>query len=140
MPIFSRTGGTMPSLSSRSAASRWTGNSSGLPCSEASSFARWTASCALTVNLSQRIGMVIPTFSLSDKDKNGFQGLQSFYCMSLRDLGIYDAYCIADRFLSLVASELLQLFILRLAAGAQFLLKLLPEAENLVCKVNGHLV
>jgi hypothetical protein len=28
-----------------------------LPCSEASSFARWTASCALTVNLSQRMGM-----------------------------------------------------------------------------------
>src|ERR1700730_5236194 len=33
------------------------GSSSGLPCSEASSFARWTASCALTVNLSQRIAM-----------------------------------------------------------------------------------
>ncbi len=57
MPIFSNTGGTMPSLSSSSAASRWTGNSSGLPCSEASWLARWTASCALTVNLSQRMGM-----------------------------------------------------------------------------------
>src|SRR5579864_8611421 len=57
MPIFSSTGGTIPSLSSSSAASRWMGRSSGLPCSEASSFARWTASCALTVNLSQRIGM-----------------------------------------------------------------------------------
>src|ERR1700746_2537592 len=57
MPIFSRTGGTMPSLSSSRAASRWMGRSSGLPCSEASSFARWTASCAFTVNLSQRIGM-----------------------------------------------------------------------------------
>src|SRR3981081_1090613 len=57
MPIFSSTGGTMPSRSSTRAASRCTGVSSGLPCSEASSFARWTASCALTVNLSQRMAM-----------------------------------------------------------------------------------
>src|SRR5581483_1113104 len=35
------------------------GCSSGLPCSEASWLARWTASCAFTVNLSQRMGMTI---------------------------------------------------------------------------------
>src|SRR5271166_4043298 len=61
MPIFSRTGATMPSLSSTSAASRWSGASSELPCSEASSFARWTASCAFTVNFSQRIAMIYPS-------------------------------------------------------------------------------
>src|SRR6267378_976819 len=58
MPIFSSTGETMPSRSSTRAASRCAGASSGLPCSEASSFARWTASCALTVNLSQRMAMM----------------------------------------------------------------------------------
>src|SRR5580658_2903778 len=57
MPIFSSTGATIPSRSSTSAASKCTGTSSELPCSEASSLARWTASCAFTVNLSQRIAI-----------------------------------------------------------------------------------
>src|ERR1700674_3191888 len=68
MPIFSSTGGTMPSRSSTRAASRCTGASSGLPCSEASSFARWTASCALTVNLSQRMAMTLLTPDLRNLD------------------------------------------------------------------------
>ena len=59
MPIFSSTGGTMPSRSSSSAASKCSGSNSGLPCSDASSFARCTASCALTVNLSQRIAICV---------------------------------------------------------------------------------
>ena len=48
---------TMPSRSSSSAARMCTGCSSGLPCSLARSFARCMASCAFTVNLSQRIAM-----------------------------------------------------------------------------------
>src|SRR5712692_4652057 len=63
MPIFSSTGGTMPSLSSTKAANRCTGSSSGLPCSEARSLARCTASCAFNVNLSQRIAMMTPVSS-----------------------------------------------------------------------------
>src|SRR5579872_35058 len=70
MPIFSSTGGTMPSLSSSSAASRWIGRSSGLPCSEASWFARWTASCALTVNLSQRMGMDVSLLSFCHSERS----------------------------------------------------------------------
>src|SRR6185503_17112421 len=60
MPIFSSTGCTIPSLSSSSAASRWSGNSSGLPCSEARSLPRCTASCAFTVSFSQRIAIRTP--------------------------------------------------------------------------------
>src|ERR1700722_15910675 len=62
MPTFSSTGGTMPSLSSSRGASRWSGSSSGLPCSEARPFARCPASWALTVNLSQRMGMGVLYF------------------------------------------------------------------------------
>src|SRR6202049_996331 len=50
----------MPSLSSTSAAKRCTGINSGLPFSDARLLARWTASCALTVNLSQRIAIIFP--------------------------------------------------------------------------------
>src|SRR5579863_9737008 len=70
MPIFSSTGETIPSLSSSRAASRCTGSSSGLPCSEARSFARWTASCALTVNLSQRMGMVVLYFPFCHSERS----------------------------------------------------------------------
>src|SRR5215469_6358389 len=71
MPIFSKIGGTMPSLSSNSAARKCSGNSSGLPCSEASWFARCTASCAFTVNLSQRIAMFTPIHSQSAFGQQG---------------------------------------------------------------------
>src|SRR6476661_9909158 len=47
-------------ISSSSAASRWSGNSSGLPCSEARSLPRCTASCAFTVSFSQRIAIRTP--------------------------------------------------------------------------------
>src|SRR5579862_7058117 len=64
MPIFSSTGRIMPSLSSSSAASKCRGNSSGLPCSEASSLPRCTASCAFTVSFSQRIAIRTPFANL----------------------------------------------------------------------------
>src|SRR5438046_3006659 len=63
MPIFSSTGGTIPSLSSSNPASKCSGRTSGLPCSDASSFARCTASCAFTVNLSQRMGIQLFLFA-----------------------------------------------------------------------------
>src|SRR5882762_1601875 len=58
IPIFSSTGGTIPSPSCTMAASRCTGNTSGLPFSEADSTPFCTASCAFNVNLSQRIAML----------------------------------------------------------------------------------
>ena len=60
MPIFSSTGGTIPSASRTSDASRCTGRISGLPCSEANSTDFCTASCAFNVNLSQRMAIVSP--------------------------------------------------------------------------------
>src|SRR5437016_10447550 len=56
-PSLESTDTTMPSRSSNSEANTCTGSNSGLPCCEARSFACWIASCAFTVNLSQRIAM-----------------------------------------------------------------------------------
>ena len=69
-PTFCRTGTMMPSLSSSRAASMCMGVSSGLPCSSARLVAACTASCDLTVNLSQRIAIVSPTSLQSSPDSD----------------------------------------------------------------------
>src|SRR6185437_11822370 len=65
-PSLVSTGAIMPSRSRTSAASRCTGNISGLPCCEATSLACWIASCDLMVNLSQRMAIIpVPLFLMN---------------------------------------------------------------------------
>src|ERR1700733_2438919 len=68
-PTFCSTGTIMPSLSSSSAASMCNGVSSGLPCSSARLVAAWTASCDFTVNLSQRIAILLPHLPQKREDQ-----------------------------------------------------------------------
>src|SRR5688572_18219476 len=67
----------MPSRSTARAASRCTGRISGLPLSVASELADCTASCAFSVNLSQRIA-ILYSFLLTDATLSGRRGGDCF--------------------------------------------------------------